>query len=59
MLVEGLENQRVEAIVVIGRRDRLEILHRYLLRNSRKNGGILDRVLFVVCSLELVYDCRT
>lgn len=47
-LVRGLEAQRVEAVVVYGRRDRVEILHRYLLRNLKVNGGLLDKVIFVV-----------
>lgn len=47
-LTVGLENQRVEAIVVFGRKDRAKILHRYLQRNMRRNGGVLDRVMFVV-----------
>lgn len=48
VLVHGLEEQRVEAIVVYGRRERVQILHRYLQRNLRVNGGLLDRVSFVV-----------
>lgn len=47
-LVHGLEGTRVEAIVVFGRRDRFEILHRYLQRNLRSSGGVVDRVNFVV-----------
>uniref|UniRef100_A0A7S4R648 Uncharacterized protein n=1 Tax=Alexandrium monilatum TaxID=311494 RepID=A0A7S4R648_9DINO len=47
-LARGLEEQRVEAVIVFGRRDRVRVLHRYLLRNLRVNGGLLDRVSFVV-----------
>ncbi|CAE8723368.1 unnamed protein product, partial [Polarella glacialis] len=47
-LVAGLEKQRVEVIVVFGRMDRIEILNRYLLRNLRVNGGVIDRVYWVV-----------
>ncbi|CAE8686762.1 unnamed protein product, partial [Polarella glacialis] len=47
-LVAGLEKQRVEVIVVFGRMDRVEILNRYLLRNLRVNGGVIDRVYWVV-----------
>ncbi|CAK0793059.1 unnamed protein product [Prorocentrum cordatum] len=47
-LAAGLEAQRVEVVVVFGRRERVEILHRYLLRNLRVNGGVVDRVSFVV-----------
>lgn len=48
LLLRGLEQQRVEAIVVFGRRDRFEVLHRYLQRNLRSSGGVLDRVNFIV-----------
>eukprot|EP00928_Gymnodinium_smaydae_P072758 TRINITY_DN56056_c0_g1_i1.p1 TRINITY_DN56056_c0_g1~~TRINITY_DN56056_c0_g1_i1.p1 ORF type:complete len:560 (-),score=67.15 TRINITY_DN56056_c0_g1_i1:123-1802(-) len=44
----GLETTRVEAVVVFGRESRLRILHRYLWRNLRVNGGVVDRVNFVV-----------
>lgn len=47
-MARGLERQRVEVIVVYGRCDRVKILHRYLLRNLRINGGVVDRVHFVV-----------
>lgn len=47
-LAAGLEHQRVEAIVVYGRKDRIQILHKYLLRNLRRNGGVVDVVHFVV-----------
>eukprot|EP00933_Yihiella_yeosuensis_P017076 TRINITY_DN14368_c0_g1_i1.p1 TRINITY_DN14368_c0_g1~~TRINITY_DN14368_c0_g1_i1.p1 ORF type:complete len:619 (+),score=123.61 TRINITY_DN14368_c0_g1_i1:109-1965(+) len=44
----GLEKQRVEVIVVYGRMDRVQILDRYLQRNLRVNGGVIDKVYFVV-----------
>eukprot|EP00929_Paragymnodinium_shiwhaense_P080167 TRINITY_DN41795_c0_g1_i1.p1 TRINITY_DN41795_c0_g1~~TRINITY_DN41795_c0_g1_i1.p1 ORF type:complete len:643 (-),score=97.59 TRINITY_DN41795_c0_g1_i1:686-2614(-) len=47
-LAEQLKDQRIEAVVVFGRREKVEILHRYLLRNARSNGGVLDRVMWVV-----------
>eukprot|EP00439_Symbiodinium_sp_Y106_P085716 s181_g29.t1 len=47
-LAAGLGDQRVEAIVVFGRQDRVRILHTYLQRNLRKNGGVIDKVHFVV-----------
>jgi len=40
--------KQIVAIVFAGRRDRLEILHRYLTRNFVCNGGILDRAVFVI-----------
>ncbi|CAE7667726.1 hflX [Symbiodinium pilosum] len=46
--VAGLQDQRVEAIVVFGREDRVRILDTYLQRNLRKNGGVIDKVHFVV-----------
>ncbi|CAJ1394555.1 unnamed protein product [Effrenium voratum] len=48
VLSAGLESQRVEAVVVYGRKDRVEILCRYLVRNLRINGGVIDKVHFVV-----------
>ncbi|CAD7972535.1 unnamed protein product, partial [Amoebophrya sp. A25] len=39
---------RSEAIVIVGRMDRLEILSYYLQTQLRINGGCLDRVNFVV-----------
>lgn len=47
-LADSLNSTRIEAIVVFGRRDRVEILHPYLWKNLRVNGGVLDRVIFVV-----------
>lgn len=47
LLIEGLD-RRVVAIVVYGRRERVKILHRYLQRNLRANGGVIDEVSFVV-----------
>ena len=44
----GLEHQRVEAIVVFGRQDRVRILQPYLRRNLRRYGGLIDVVHFVV-----------
>lgn len=53
VLTVGLEDHRVEAVVVFGRPSRLKILHRYLWRNLRINGGVLDHVMFVVLRAEL------
>lgn len=47
-LLVDLESQRVEVIVVYGRMERVKILHRYLARNLRINGGVVDRVNFVI-----------
>ena len=44
----GSTAQHSTAWCRIGRKDRFEILHRYLLRNLRVNGGVLDKVQFVV-----------
>jgi hypothetical protein len=37
---------RVEAIVKVFHRDQVSILHTYLQRNLRKNGGLIDHVSF-------------
>ncbi|CAD7944959.1 unnamed protein product [Amoebophrya sp. A120] len=39
---------RAEAIVVVGRKDRLEILQYYLHNSLRIHGGALDKINFVV-----------
>ena len=40
----------MEVVVVIftGRRDRLRILMRYLRRDLRKHGGVVDRIVFAL-----------
>ena len=38
----------MEAIVVFGRKDRVQILEPYLQRNLRRHGGLIDLVHWVV-----------
>lgn len=43
-----LIGQRIYGLVYYGRREYVEVLNPYLERNLRKNGGVLDRVLFAL-----------
>jgi len=43
-----LRDQKIYALVYYGRRDYAEILNVYLERNLRKNGGVIDTVLFAL-----------
>ncbi|KAJ3125216.1 hypothetical protein HK100_010928 [Physocladia obscura] len=48
----NFENVEVFVFVFYGRRQNVAILDRYLQRNSRENGGIISRVLFVANSVK-------
>ena len=43
-----LSSTRVEVVVFTGRRDRLRILLRYLRRDLRLAGGVVDKVIFAL-----------
>ncbi|CAE7506497.1 unnamed protein product [Symbiodinium natans] len=45
---KDLKAVRVVAVVFTGRRDRMRILMRYLRRDLRKHGGVVDKIVFAL-----------
>ncbi|CAE8718771.1 unnamed protein product, partial [Polarella glacialis] len=45
---QDLASTRIVVVVFSGRKDRLRILLRYLHRDLRKNGGVVDKVIFAL-----------
>lgn len=43
-----LASTRIVAVVFVGRQDRLRILFRYLRRDLRQNGGVVDKVILAL-----------